>query len=70
MSTIEKFYIYNLNKHYQNLNDNHAFTKNFFFWHSTHKKLKTKHKPRRTPNGLLTQSSTHTTSQIRLTSQC
>jgi len=31
MNTMEKFYVYNLNKHNQHLNDNHAFTKNPFF---------------------------------------
>jgi hypothetical protein len=28
MNTLEKYYIYNLNKHNQYLNNNHAFTKN------------------------------------------
>jgi len=31
MNTMEKFYIYNLNKHNQHLKDNHAFNKNPLF---------------------------------------
>ena len=60
MNVIEKFYIHNLSKQNQHLNDKHTITKSDFSYNN-HTNLKTKYKPRKIPTEQTKQSSTHNT---------